>query len=70
MFLDAKDVDFTLEQWEQSRDFYLKVSQEPGLEENLVFACRRRARFAAENVRRVTREIKELNKQFAVYERD
>jgi len=63
MFLDVKDVDFTLEEWEDCRDFYLGVSREPGLPENLQFACRLRARFAAENVRRVTREIENLELQ-------
>jgi hypothetical protein len=57
MFLDNGPVDFALQEWIDCRDFYLQTSQKPGLPENLVFACRHRARFAAENIRRVTREI-------------
>ena len=60
MFLDKQDIDFTLEDWQRCRNFYLAVSREPGLPENLQFACIHRARFAAENVRRVTREIENL----------
>jgi len=68
MFLDQPDIDFTLQEWENCRDFYLGVSREPGLPENLVFACRKRARFAAENVRRVTREIENLEFLWALPE--
>ena len=64
MFLDEPDRDFTLEEWEDCRNFYLRSSQQPGMEENLVFACRERARYAAENVRRSTREIEILNAQW------
>ena len=60
MFLDQPDIDFTLEEWIDCRNFYLQVSYDPYLPENLVFACRHRARFAAENVRRSMREIEQL----------
>jgi hypothetical protein len=60
MFLDQPDIDFTLEQWCACRDFYLGASYDPLMPENIVFACRLRARFAAENVRRSVREIEDL----------
>jgi hypothetical protein len=64
MFLDQPEIDFTLEQWQDCRDFYLRASQEPGMEDELMFSCRGRARFASENIRRTVREIDELNDQF------
>jgi hypothetical protein len=70
MFLDNGPIDFTLQEWIDCRDFYLQTSQKPGLEENVVFACRHRARFAAENIRRVSREIEALNAQWAVFENE
>jgi hypothetical protein len=60
MFLNQPDPDFTLEEWEACRDFYLFASRDPFLPENIRFACKHRARLAAENVRRTTREIMEL----------
>jgi hypothetical protein len=64
MFYEQPELDFTMEEWQNCRDFYLKVSQERGLPENLVWASRGRARFAAENVRRAVREIDKLNDEF------
>jgi hypothetical protein len=64
MFLDQPEIDFTLEQWQDCRDFYLRTSQESGLPEQLMFSCRGRARFAAENIRRSVREIDKLNDEF------
>jgi hypothetical protein len=60
MFLNQPEPDFTLEEWEACRDFYLFASRDPFLPENIRFACKLRARYAAENVRRVTCEIMEL----------
>lgn len=64
MFLDQPDIDFTLEQWIDCRNFYLQASKELGMPENVRFACRNRWRFAAENVRRTVREIDRLNEEF------
>ena len=68
MFLDSPDVDFTLQEWLDCRNFYLQTSRQPGLAEDLVFACRHRARFAAENIRRTVREIENLELQAAMPE--
>jgi hypothetical protein len=68
MFLDQPDIDFTLQEWEDCRNFYLKVSQAPGLPEDLAIACRKRARFAAENVRQISREIENLELLWALPE--
>jgi hypothetical protein len=70
MFLDNQDIDFTLEQWIACRDFYLFVSRDPRLPENVQWVCKHRARFAAENVRRVSREIEELELQAAMPEHE
>ena len=61
MFLDDPNPEhsFTLESWNNCMAFYLAVSQEPDIEEALRWACKHRARYAAENVRRVVREIED-----------
>lgn len=68
IFPNQPDIDLTLEQWEASRDFYLRASFDHLLPENVIFACRLRARFAAENVRRTLREIEDLELLWALPE--
>ena len=70
MFIDNQDTDFTLEQWIACRDFYLFVSRDPRLPENVQWACKYLARFAAENVRRITRDIEGLELLWALPEHE
>jgi hypothetical protein len=60
MFLDQPAPDYSLEQWESCRDFYLLASRDKLLPENVLFACRSRARIAAGKVRQALREIEDL----------
>jgi hypothetical protein len=68
MFKGDPNPDLTLEEWQDCRNYYVRASYDHLLPENVIFACRIRARYAAENVRRSMREIEDLELLWALPE--